>query len=59
MKALLTGVFSNLHDNRQRLMIGYIQILDQIAEEKKKPDRADESFDFASEEDRQEYSLDF
>ncbi|HCR40934.1 MAG TPA: hypothetical protein DIW41_08535, partial [Lachnospiraceae bacterium] len=30
------GAFSNLHPNRRQLMMSYIQILDQVAEEKKK-----------------------
>ncbi|NLP17199.1 MAG: DNA polymerase III subunit alpha [Clostridiales bacterium] len=52
------GVFSNLHDNRRQLMMSYIQILDQIAEEKKKNLTGQMNlFDFASEEDRQEYEL--
>jgi DNA polymerase-3 subunit alpha len=30
------GVFSSIHPNRRQLMLSYIQILDQVAEEKKK-----------------------
>ena len=30
------GVFGSLHPNRRQLMLSYIQILDQVAEEKKK-----------------------
>ncbi|NLC18563.1 MAG: DNA polymerase III subunit alpha [Clostridiales bacterium] len=30
------GVFGSLHSNRRQLMLSYIQILDQVAEEKKK-----------------------
>jgi len=30
------GVFNSLHPNRRQLMLSYIQILDQVAEEKKK-----------------------
>ncbi|TAH73831.1 MAG: DNA polymerase III subunit alpha [Anaerolineaceae bacterium] len=52
------GVFSNLHDNRRQLMMSYIQILDQIAEEKKKSLTGQMNlFDFASEDDRKEYEL--
>lgn len=52
------GVFSNLHDNRRQLMMCYVQILDQIAEEKKKSLTGQMNlFDFAGEDDRQEYEL--
>jgi DNA polymerase-3 subunit alpha len=50
------GVFSNIHNNRRQLMMSYIQILDQIAEERKKSLTGQMNlFDFASEDDRQEY----
>ena len=52
------GAFSNLHPNRRQLMMSYIQILDQVAEEKKKTITGQMSlFDFAIEEDRQEYEF--
>lgn len=52
------GVFSNIHNNRRQLMMSYIQILDQIAEERKKSLTGQMNlFDFASEDDRQEYEL--
>ncbi|MBE5966294.1 MAG: DNA polymerase III subunit alpha [Lachnospiraceae bacterium] len=52
------GAFSNLHPNRRQLMMSYIQILDQIAEEKKKTLTGQMSlFDFATEEVRQEYEF--
>jgi DNA polymerase-3 subunit alpha len=52
------GVFSNIHDNRRQLMMSYIQILDRIAEEKKKSLTGQMNlFDFAGEDDRKEYEL--
>ncbi|HCM11712.1 MAG TPA: DNA polymerase III subunit alpha, partial [Lachnospiraceae bacterium] len=52
------GAFSNLHPNRRQLMMSYIQILDQVAEEKKKTITGQMSlFDFAIEEDRKEYEF--
>ena len=52
------GAFSNIHDNRRQLMMSYIQILDQIAEEKKKSLTGQMNlFDFADEDDRREYEL--
>lgn len=54
------GAFSNLHDNRRQLMMSYIQILDRIAEEKKKNLTGQMNlFDFAGEEDRKEYETGF
>ncbi|HHX13130.1 MAG TPA: DNA polymerase III subunit alpha, partial [Clostridiales bacterium] len=50
------GAFSHLHLNRRQLMMSYIQILDQIAEEKKKSLTGQMSlFDFAPEELREKY----
>lgn len=52
------GVFSKLHGNRRQLMMAYVQILDQIAEEKKTTLTGQMNlFDFASDEDRQEYEV--
>jgi len=52
------GAFSNIHNNRRQLMMSYIQILDQIAEEKKNSLTGQISlFDFAGENDRQKYEL--
>lgn len=52
------GAFSNIHNNRRQLMMSYIQILDRIAEEKKKNLTGQMSlFDFADEEDRKEYEF--
>lgn len=52
------GVFSSIHDNRRQLMMSYIQILDQVAEEKKKSLTGQMNiFDFADEDDRQEYEF--
>lgn len=54
------GVFSNIHDNRRQLMMTYIQILDQLAEEKKKSITGQMNlFDFAGEEERQDYEVNF
>ncbi|MDD3172253.1 MAG: DNA polymerase III subunit alpha [Herbinix sp.] len=50
------GVFSNLHSNRRQLMMSYVQILDNIAADKKKSLTGQMTlFDFASEEEKQEY----
>ncbi|MDF2537010.1 MAG: dnaE [Herbinix sp.] len=52
------GVFSNLHQNRRQLMLSYVQILDQIAAEKKKTLTGQMTlFDFAGEEDKQGYEI--
>ena len=52
------GVFSNIHDNRRQLMMSYIQILDQVAEERKNSLTGQMNlFDFAGEEDKQEYEI--
>lgn len=52
------GVFSNLHNNRRQLMLSYVQILDRIAEEKKKNLTGQMNlFDFAGEDERQDYEL--
>ena len=54
------GAFSNLHDNRRQLMMSYVQILDRIAEERKKSITGQMNlFDFAGEDDRKEYEIDF
>lgn len=50
------GVFNNLHANRRQLMMCYIQILDSIAADKKKSLTGQMTlFDFAGEEEKQEY----
>jgi DNA polymerase-3 subunit alpha len=52
------GVFSNIHSNRRQLMMSYVQILDQIAEEKKKSLTGQMNlFDFAYEDDRKDFEL--
>jgi DNA-directed DNA polymerase III (polc) len=52
------GVFSNLHPNRRQLMLSYVQILDNIAADKKRSLTGQMSlFDFATEEDKQEYEV--
>ncbi len=52
------GVFTNLHSNRRQLMMSYIQILDSIAADKKRSLTGQMSlFDFASEEEKQEYDI--
>ncbi len=52
------GVFSDLHDNRRQLMMSYVQILDQIAAEKKKSVTGQMTlFDFAGEEELQEFEI--
>lgn len=54
------GAFSNIHDNRRQLMMSYIQILDRVAEERKKNITGQMNlFDFAGEEDRKEYEIEF
>lgn len=53
-----SGAFSHLHPNRRQLMMCYVQILDQIAEEKKKSLTGQMSlFDIAPEELRQKYEV--
>jgi DNA polymerase-3 subunit alpha len=50
------GVFSNLHQNRRQLMMSYVQIIDSIAADKKKSLTGQMTlFDFAGEEEKQEY----
>jgi DNA polymerase III subunit alpha len=52
------GVFSNLHPNRRQLMMSYVQILDHIAADKKKSLTGQMTlFDFAGEEEKQEYDI--
>jgi DNA polymerase-3 subunit alpha len=52
------GVFSNLHSNRRQLMMSYIQILDQVAEDKKRNLTGQLNlFDFAGEEVKQEFDF--
>jgi DNA polymerase-3 subunit alpha len=52
------GVFSNLHPNRRQLMMSYVQILDRIAADKKKSLTGQMTlFDFAGEDDRQDFEL--
>ncbi len=52
------GAFSDIHDNRRQLMMSYIQILDRIAEEKKKSLTGQMNlFDFVGDDDRKEYEL--
>jgi DNA polymerase-3 subunit alpha len=52
------GVFSNLHSNRRQLMMSYVQILDHIAADKKKSLTGQMTlFDFAGEEEKQEYDM--
>lgn len=52
------GVFNNLHDNRRQLMMSYVQILDQLAADKKKSLTGQMTlFDFAEEEDKLEYEV--
>ncbi|NLJ97616.1 MAG: DNA polymerase III subunit alpha [Clostridiales bacterium] len=54
------GAFSNIHNNRRQLMMSYVQILDRIADEKKKNITGQMNlFDFAGEDDRKEYEVDF
>ncbi len=52
------GVFSNLHPNRRQLMMNYVQILDDIAADKKKSLTGQMTlFDFAEEEDKNDYEM--
>lgn len=52
------GVFTNLHSNRRQLMLSYVQILDSIAADKKRSLTGQMSlFDFATEEEKQEYEV--
>lgn len=52
------GVFSKLHPNRRQLMMSYIQILDDIAADKKKSLTGQMTlFDFAGEEEKTDYEL--
>jgi DNA polymerase-3 subunit alpha len=52
------GVFSNLHSNRRQLMMSYVQILDQIAADKKKSLTGQMTlFDFADEDEKQDYDI--
>jgi len=52
------GAFSELHPNRRQLMMSYIQILDVVAEEKKKSLTGQMTlFDFAPEDVRQTYEF--
>lgn len=54
------GAFSTIHNNRRQLMMCYVQILDQVAEEKKKSLTGQMSlFDFAEENDRKEYEFNY
>ncbi|NLK74547.1 MAG: DNA polymerase III subunit alpha [Clostridiales bacterium] len=51
------GAFQSIHPNRRQLMMSYIQILDEISEEKKKSLTGQMSlFDFVSEKVKKEYS---
>jgi DNA polymerase-3 subunit alpha len=52
------GVFTNLHQNRRQLMLSYIQILDQVAEEKKKSLTGQMTlFDLVGDEDKLELEV--
>ncbi|MDF2511019.1 MAG: dnaE [Herbinix sp.] len=52
------GVFSGLHSNRRQLMMSYVQILDSIAADKKKTLTGQMTlFDFAGEDEKQEYEV--
>ncbi len=52
------GVFSNLHPNRRQLMMSYIQILDQLAADKKKSLTGQMTlFDIAGEEELKDYEM--
>jgi len=54
------GAFSTIHNNRRQLMMCYVQILDQVAEEKKKSLTGQMSlFDFAEENDQKEYEFNY
>lgn len=50
------GVFCTLHPNRRQLMLSYVQIIDNIAADKKKALTGQMTlFDFAGEEEKQDY----
>ncbi len=52
------GVYSGLHSNRRQLMMSYVQILDSIAADKKKTLTGQMTlFDFAGEDEKQEYEV--
>ncbi len=52
------GVFSRLHPNRRQLMMSYVQILDDIAADKKKSLTGQMTlFDFAGEEEKTDYEM--
>ena len=52
------GVFSNLHPNRRQLMMSYIQIIDQLAADKKKSLTGQMTlFDIAGEEELKDYEM--
>ena len=52
------GVFASLHPNRRQLMLCYVQILDDIAADKKKSLTGQMTlFDFAGEEEKNEYEV--
>ncbi|HPU64153.1 MAG TPA: OB-fold nucleic acid binding domain-containing protein, partial [Mobilitalea sp.] len=54
------GAFSNIHNNRRQLMLCYVQILDQISEEKKTNLAGQMSlFDFADKDEKQEYDFNY
>ncbi len=52
------GVFASLHPNRRQLMLCYVQILDDIVADKKKSLTGQMTlFDFAGEEEKNEYEV--
>ncbi len=52
------GVFSRIHPNRRQLMLSYVQILDDIAADKKKSLTGQMTlFDFAGEEEKTDYEV--
>ena len=52
------GVFAGLHPNRRQLMLCYVQILDDIAADKKKSLTGQMTlFDFAGEEEKNDYEI--
>lgn len=52
------GVFHTIHPNRRQLMLSYVQILDQIAADRKKSLTGQMTlFDFAGEEEKQDYEI--
>ncbi len=52
------GVFAGLHPNRRQLMLCYVQILDDIAADKKKSLTGQMTlFDFAGEEEKNDYEM--